>query len=127
MDPISIALGLGSKLIDHFFPDAAQADAAKLKLLELQQSGELAQLTGQLEINKIEAATTNLFVSGWRPYIGWMCGTALGYQFLFYPIAVAYLPRIVQLDMGTLLTLLVGMLGMSGMRTAEKLQGVAAK
>lgn len=127
LDPITAALDIGGKLIDRFFPDPAQADAARLQLLQLQQSGELAQMTGQMEINKTEAASGSVFTSGWRPYIGWVCGTGLAYQFLFYPVAVAYLPKIVQLDMGTLLSLLAGMLGLSGMRTTEKLNGVASK
>jgi hypothetical protein len=75
----------------------------------------------------VEAASSSVFVSGWRPYIGWVCGTGLAYQFLIYPIAIAWLPKIVQLDMGTLLSLLAGMLGLSGMRTQEKLNGVASK
>lgn len=127
MDPITATLNIGGKLIDRLFPDPSKADAARLELMKLQQSGELAQISGQLEINKVEAANTSVFVSGWRPYIGWVCGTGLVYQFLFYPVAVSFLPKIVQLDMGTLLSLLAGMLGLSGMRTAEKIQGVASK
>lgn len=126
-DPLSAALEIGSKVIERLWPDPAQADAAKLELLKLQQSGELARITGQLEINKAEAANPNLWVSGWRPYIGWVCGTGLAYQFLFYPVAVSYMPKIVQLDMGTLLTLLAGMLGFGAMRMNEKVQGVATK
>jgi hypothetical protein len=127
LDPVTAALDIGGKLIDRLWPDPAQADAAKLELLRLQQSGELAQISGQLEINKVEAASGSVFVAGWRPYIGWVCGTGLAYQFLVYPVAVAFIPKIVQLDMGTLLTLLAGMLGFGAMRTQEKLNGVATK
>lgn len=126
-DPVSAALEIGGKLIDRLWPDPAQQDAAKLELLKMQQSGELVQIGGQLEINKAEAANPNWWVSGWRPFIGWVCGAGLGYQFLFYPVAISFLPHIVQLDMGTLLSLLAGMLGLSGMRTAEKVNGVAAR
>jgi Holin of 3TMs, for gene-transfer release len=125
-DPISTALNLGGKLIDRFLPDPAAANAAKLELLKMQQSGELAQLTGQMAINQEEAKSSSLFVAGWRPYIGWICGTGLGYQFLVYPILVAFLPKIQQLDIGTLLTLLAGMLGMGVLRTQEKLAGKAS-
>ena len=124
-DPVTAALDIGGKLIDRLWPDPAQRDAAKLELLKLQQSGELAGITGQVEINKIEAASASVFVSGWRPFIGWICGAGLGYQFLVYPILVAFVPKIVQLDMGTLLTLLAGMLGLGALRTTEKLQGKA--
>lgn len=127
LDPVTAVLDIGGKLIDHMWPDPAVADQAKLELLKMQQTGELAQIGGQLDINKVEAASSSVFVSGWRPYIGWVCGTGLAYQFLIYPIAIAWLPKIVQLDMGTLLSLLAGMLGLSGMRTQEKLNGVASK
>ena len=127
LDPITAALDIGGKLIDRLWPDPTQADLAKLELFRLQQSGELQQIAGQLEVNKAEATNASVFVSGWRPFIGWICGTGLAYQFLVYPILVAFVPKIVQLDMGTLLTLLAGMLGLGAMRTQEKLQGVAAK
>lgn len=127
LDPVSALLDIGGKVIDRVWPDPAQANAAKLELMKLQQSGELAQIAGQLEINKIEAANPNLFVSGWRPFIGWICGTGLAYQFLVYPILIAFIPKIQQLDMGTLLTLLTGLLGLGAMRTVEKMNGVASK
>lgn len=127
LDPVTAVLDIGGKLIDRMWPDPAVADQAKLELLKMQQTGELAQIGGQLDINKVEAASSSVFVSGWRPYIGWVCGTGLAYQFLIYPIAIAWLPKIVQLDMGTLLSLLAGMLGLSGMHTQEKLNGVASK
>ena len=59
-DPISAALDIGGKLIDRLWPDPSQAAAAKLELLKLQQSGELQQITGQLEINKVEAANPSV-------------------------------------------------------------------
>lgn len=127
LDPVTAVLDIGGKLIDRLWPDPTQRDAAKLELLKLQQSGDLAQITGQLDINKIEAAHPNIWVSGWRPGVGWVCVAGLAYQFLIYPIAIAFNPAIVQLDMGTLLTLLAGILGFGGMRTAEKINGVAAR
>jgi hypothetical protein len=132
LDPVTAVLDIGGKLIDKFFPDPAQKQAAQLQLFQLQQSGELAVMANdtalakqQNDINAIEAASPSLFVSGWRPFIGWTCGLGLAYQFLVYPILVAVVPKIVQLDMGTLLTLLGGMLGLGVLRTQEKLKGVA--
>ena len=84
--PIDALLTLGSSLIDKFFPDKTQAETAKAQLLQMQVSGELAQMAGQLEINKVEAANANLFVSGWRPAIGWVCAMALAYQYLLRPL-----------------------------------------
>ena len=65
-DPVTAALDIGGKLIDKLWPDPAQRDAAKLRLLELQQAGELAQIS----VNQEEAKSSSLFVSGWRPSIG---------------------------------------------------------
>ena len=128
MDPLTL-ITIGSKIIDKFFPDKEAADKAKLSLLEMQQKGELAELqalsssdAGQVAINVEEAKSDDLFKSGWRPFIGWMCGAGLGYQFLFYPVAIAWLPKIQQLDMGTLVTLLFGMLGLGAYRTMEKMK-----
>lgn len=129
LDPVTAAFDLGGKLVDKLFPDPAQRDKAKLDLLALHQSGELAEMTGQMEINKEEAKSTNWFVAGWRPYIGWVCGTGLGYQFLVMPIgngfatAFGQISPFVSLDMGTLITCLFGMLGIGGMRTYEKRMG----
>lgn len=131
--PIDALLTLGSSLIDKFFPDKTQAETAKAQLLQMQVSGELAQMAGQLEINKVEAANANLFVSGWRPAIGWVCAMALAYQYLLRPllswatIAAGYnFPVLPGLD-DNLWQLMMGMLGMGGLRTFEKVSGVASK
>lgn len=138
LDPLSIALDLGGKIIERIFPDPAQAATAKLELLKMQQSGELARLAadtdlakGQLAVNQVEAANANIFVSGWRPFIGWVCGSGLAFQFLAAPLLTwgaelfGKMVAVPTLDMGTLLTLLLGMLGLGSMRTMEKLQGKA--
>jgi hypothetical protein len=133
LDPISAALELGNTLITRLFPDPVQADQAKLKLLELQQSGELASMTAQTDINKIEAQSTSLFVSGWRPFVGWVSGSAFALHFLLMPVANFILVAsghkevILAFDMATLLTVLMSLLGLGSMRTYEKVQGVASK
>ena len=125
----------GKALLDKFIPDPAQKAKAMLDIAELQQRGELAKLAAenglllaQTDVNKVEAASTNWFVAGWRPYVGWICGTGLGFQFIVAPLGtwiaalaghpIAFPP----LDTGTLLTCLGGMLGIGGMRTYEKVQ-----
>ncbi len=132
LNPAGILLDIGSKVIDRLWPDPAKAAEAKLELFKMQQSGELAIMANdtalakmQNDVNVEEAKSSNMFVAGWRPYIGWICGTGLGYQFLIYPVLIAWAPKIVQLDMGTLITLLFGMLGLGVMRTQEKIKGVA--
>ena len=121
-------LNVGGKLIDKLIPDPAAQDAARLELLKLQQSGELAAMTAQTEINKVEAANTNWFVSSWRPAIGWVCALAMGYQYLARPLMVAFMPALAfpGLD-DNLWQLMMGMLGLGGLRTFEKTQGVASK
>lgn len=137
-DPVSAALDIGGKLIDRLWPDPAQRDAAKLELLKMQQSGEMAILAantdlakGQLAVNAAEAASGSLFVGGWRPAIGWVCAAALAYQYLFVPVGMwaaqaagVSLPAPITLD-DSLWQLMLGMLGLGGLRTAEKFKGVA--
>jgi hypothetical protein len=133
LDPVSALLDIGGKVFDRVFPDPAQAAAAKLELMKLQQSGELTQIAGQIDINKIEAASSSVFVSGWRPAIGWVCGAGFAVQFVIGPLAewgsalAGHPVKFPQMDTGTMMPLLLGMLGLGGMRTAEKMQGVAAK
>jgi hypothetical protein len=90
---------------------------------------------GQLEINKVEAQHGSIFVAGWRPAVGWICGIALGWNFVVHPMLlwVAFvfpdvpvdLSTAPQLDTGELMTVLLGMLGLGGLRTYEKRVGVA--
>jgi hypothetical protein len=92
---------------------------------------------GQLDINKEEAKHASLFVAGWRPAVGWICGIALGWNFIVHPMLLwlaFILPDIPvdlstapQLDTGELMTVLLGMLGLGGLRTYEKRVGVDRK
>lgn len=132
MDPITAILGIGNKLIDHFFPDANQAAAAKLRLLEMQQNGDLQVMASQMDINKIEAANPSLFVSGWRPFIGWVCGISLAYAAILEPVSrflatvlFKYNGAFPVIDTTLTLQILLGLLGLAGMRSWEKKEGVA--
>lgn len=131
MDPVTIMLGIGNKVIDRLWPDPLQAAAAKLELFKLQQSGELAVITGQMEINKAEAANPSVFVSGWRPFIGWVCGAACAWNWIGLPMAKALavyhqVPfALSPADLSEMMPVLIGLLGLGGLRTVEKIQGVA--
>ena len=133
MDPITAIVTVGSQLITRLFPDPAQAAAANLELTKMQMSGELAQITGQLDINKVEAASTSVFVSGWRPFVGWVCGLGLGYVAIVEPIArfiatmVGYTGNFPIIDTTITMQVLMGMLGLAGMRSYDKKNGVASK
>jgi hypothetical protein len=133
LDPITAILNVGNTLIERLIPDKNAQNQAKLAMLQMQAQGELAQLAGQLDVNKAEASNPNWFVAGWRPAVGWTCAAGLASQFLVSPIAT-WLASLLghpiaypSLDMGTLLTLLMGMLGLGGLRTYEKTQDVVSK
>lgn len=140
LDPVTALLDIGSKVIDKLWPDPVQRDAAKLELFKLQQSGELAKLAaetelakGQLAINEAEAKTGSLFNGGWRPGLGWVCVVACAWNWIGLKIALfvaAYLGHELKLapaDISEMLPILLGMLGLGGLRTAEKINGVATK
>ena len=95
------------------------------KLVELENLG----MQAQSRINEVEAANTNVFVAGWRPFIGWICGFGLGTKFIFIPIGVwvcsllDITPIVPVIETGELMTLILGMLGLGGLRTFEKFTG----
>lgn len=129
LDPISAVLDIGGKVIDRLWPDPVEADKAKLELFKLQQSGELSQITGQLEINKVEAASGSLFIGGWRPGSGWICNCGLAYTFLIRPLfawvaSIKGWPIPPEIDTDTLMILLGSLLGIGGFRTLERVKGV---
>jgi hypothetical protein len=121
------------KIVDKVLPDPAQKAAAQLEILKLNQAGEFKQLEadlqmaqGQIDINKIEAASDDPFKSGWRPFIGWVCGFGFATQFVFGPwgtwLAALYGKAVAfpEMDVATMLPLLFGMLGLGAYRTYEK-------
>lgn len=127
-----------SQLLDKILPDKGAADAAKLEMIKLAQQGDLAQInadvaiaTAQSETNKIEAASTRLFVSGWRPFVGWICGLAVGFKFIGGPAlfmiaqALGHPVDLPVIETSELWPLLLGMLGLGGLRTVEKIKGAA--
>jgi hypothetical protein len=116
-------------VVNKFIPDPAQKSQAESELRNSLQAWDQAQN----EINKAEAQNPSLFVSGWRPAVGWICTSALAYQYVLCPLAgwlaaLAHypLPTPPKLD-ETLWQLLFGLLGMGGLRTFEKIKGVASK
>lgn len=135
---IGSVLDFGSKIIDRVWPDPTQAAAAKLELFKAQQAGEFKEMDqafeiakAQIGVNQTEASNQSTFVAGWRPFIGWVCGLALAYQYLVRPIATwaalsfgHNFPSMPGLD-DNLWQLMMGMLGMGGLRTYEKVKGTA--
>ena len=122
-DPISAVLSIGEKIIDRVVPDKNAARVAKEELARMEHAGELSIIAGQLEINKIEAGHSSIFVAGWRPAVGWICAFALGYHFIAAPFMDIWIDvPIVEVE--TLYPILMGMLGLSGMRSFEKAKDV---
>jgi hypothetical protein len=126
-----------STVIDKIFPDPAQRDAAKLELFKQQQAGafkeleaDLAIAQGQMAINQTEAASPDVFRGGWRPFIGWVCGVGCAWNWLGLPVAkvvaelhgtpIAMSPA----DLSEMMPILMGMLGLGGLRTFERVKGV---
>lgn len=129
---IPLLVPIIGELVDRI-PDPAARDKAaseaQAKLLDLMAQ----QNQAQAEVNRVEAASTSVFVAGWRPFIGWTCGAALAWQYVGLPIAAAVAvnvdPAIVlpSINGDYLMELVFAMLGFGGLRTFEKLKGTAPK
>lgn len=130
LDLVTAGFEVLGKVIDRVWVDPSQAAAAKLRLVELQQTGELQVILGQLNVNAVEAANQSIWVAGWRPAVGWICAAGLAYKFLVAPFVILVMSVIGHpitlpvLDFNEMLTLLIGMLGIGGLRTLEKVKNV---
>jgi hypothetical protein len=124
-----------SKLLDKIIPDPQAREIAKLELLKAENTQLLQEMQlalqvdqSQTQINQIEAASADLFVSGWRPFIGWVCGSAFAYHFIVQPILAFCIANaggkvvLPQFEMNELSTVLMGILGLGSLRTLEKIK-----
>jgi hypothetical protein len=128
---LELLVGPISAILDKFIPDADERNrlAHEIATMSERHAHELAK--SQVEVNKTEAAHKSLFVAGWRPFVGWSCGLALFWHFLGLPVVIFFaswsgssIPDLPEFDMQSLLTVLLGMLGLGGLRTVEKIKGV---
>lgn len=118
-------------VLDRFFPDKEKAAQAQ-RAIESALLENAAQINlAQIEVNKVEAASRSVWVSGWRPFIGWVCGVALAWHFVGVPVTIFFIawagaevPELPAFDMNSLMTVLMGMLGLGGLRTFEKMKGL---
>jgi hypothetical protein len=124
LDPLTAGMNLASSIVDKVWPDAGEADRAKLvAAVELTKA--------QLAVNQAEAGHRSMFVAGWRPFIGWTCGVAFAYHFVGHEwltwASLIWFPQITppasDID-DRLFELLMGMLGIGVLRTVEKIKGV---
>jgi len=117
---------LANTVIGKIWPDKTEQEKQQL-------AAAVMVVQGQLDINKTEAASPSVFVSGWRPAIGWVCGAACAWNWVGLPVAKAALLvagvtlQIAPADIGEMMPILLGMLGLGGLRTVEKLNGAAAR
>lgn len=132
--PILDIIDVVGKVIDKVIPDPQAKMDFQLKLTQIADQ-EAARAhdeeMGQISTNTAEASNPNLFVAGWRPFIGWVGGVALAYSFVVSPVAswsaqviFHYHGTFPSLDTGQLMDLVMGMLGFGGLRTYEKVKGV---
>ena len=126
-----------SKTIDRIWPDATEAAKVKLEMFKMQQAGEFKEIDtdlqlmlGQLEVNKAEASSGNWYAASWRPTIGYICCAALAGQFIAHPLVMWYVAyehlniSIPAFDFAPLMTIVLSLLGVGGLRTIEKIKGV---
>lgn len=117
---------LASTVINKIWPDKSEAEKQQL-------AAAVMVVQGQLDINKVEAANPSVFVSGWRPFIGWVCGSACAWNWIGLPITKAalmmmgYSIALSPADISEMMPVLLGMLGLGTLRTVEKIKNVAAK
>jgi len=131
MSVLTSLVGPVTGLLDKFIEDKDQKAALAHEIATMGEKHSQEALLAQLEINKAEAASGSLFKGGWRPFVGWTCGIAFAYHFVLQPLLIfvfAYIgletPDLPAFDLGTLLPVLGGMLGIGGLRSYEKTKGL---
>ena len=131
MSILTSLIGPVSGILDKVIEDKDQKAKLAHELATMADTHAQQALLAQLEINKAEAASGSLFKGGWRPFVGWVLGISLLYHFILSPLILfgvtltgVDIPPIPQFDMGSLMTVLMGMLGLGGLRTYEKQKGL---
>jgi len=134
MNPLFIKpiIDIASSIFDRLIPDAAAAQKAKDEFAAVTQGQDFQVALAQIAVNVEEAKSPSLWVAGWRPFIGWTCGVAFAYATVLEPFArfictvvFSYAGTFPHIEIGVILSVLGGMLGMGGLRTYEKYAGVA--
>jgi hypothetical protein len=123
-------LDMAGKIFDRVIPDKAAAEKAKLEMAATLQSQDFQLALEQIKVNLEEAKSTNWFIAGWRPAVGWTGATGFAYATVIEPlgrfiaqVGFSYTGVFPVLDLGLLLTTLGGLLGLGAMRTVEKVKG----
>lgn len=129
---ISAILPAVTDIVGRFLPEDKEKRAVAEREIEAQLTAHLAKIDlAQLGINKVEAGHRSIFVAGWRPFIGWTCGVALCYTYVLQPIIIfvmtltGQIVPLPEMDLAAMMPVLMGMLGLGGLRTFEKFKGVS--
>jgi hypothetical protein len=124
-------IGPVTGILDKFIEDKDAKNAMAHEIATMAEKAAHEAAMAQVEVNKAEAQHRSIFVAGWRPFIGWTCGIALAYHFVANPlimfavtVAGVDIPTLPSFDMDSLMTVLLGMLGLGGMRSFEKMKGL---
>ena len=124
-------IGPVTGLLDKFIEDKDQKAALAHEIATMAERHAQERAMAQTEINKQEASHRNMRVAGWRPFVGWVCGVALAWHFVLAPVVLfvaswldVFLPPLPAFDMDSLMTVLLGMLGLGGLRSYEKAKGL---
>jgi hypothetical protein len=131
MGLLDTLIGPVTSIIDKIVPDKDQAAKLAHEIATMSEKMANEQMLAQIEVNKAEAASGSLFKGGWRPSIGWICGLALFWSFILQPFLVFFLlvfgvdlPPLPEVGTADLMPILLGMLGLGGLRSYEKVQKV---
>ena len=124
MSILSSLIGPATQLLDKVIEDKDEKNRIAFELSTLAERHAQEALKGQLEINKVEAAHHSIFVSGWRPCIGWVCALGLLYNTILSNILGIWV-EVPEIDTTLLVPVMMGMLGIGAMRTVEKVKGVS--
>jgi Holin of 3TMs, for gene-transfer release len=125
LDPLTAVTDLAGTVINKIWPDKTEQEKQQL-------AAAVMVVQGQLDINKAEASNPSTFVSGWRPFIGWVCGAACAWNWIGLSVAkfvaLTFFAHAIDLkaaDISEMMPVLMGMLGLGSLRTFEKVKGVA--
>ena len=124
MSIVSQLVGPVTGLLDKFIDDKDQKAALAHEIATMSEKHAHEALKGQLEVNKVEAAHHSVFVSGWRPCIGWVCALGLFYNVILANILGIWVD-VPEVDTTLLVPVMMGMLGSGAMRSYEKVKGVS--
>ena len=131
MNLLNSLIGPATQILDKFVEDKDQKAKLAHELATMADKLAHEQNLAQMAINKEEAASGSLFKGGWRPCVGWICAIAFAYHFIVKDLIIfgasfagADLPELPEFEMGTLLTVLGGMLGIGGLRSYENTKGL---